>query len=306
MALALLLFQTASPPASPASTPEKFPAWLTLIYVSGLALVALLLVVSVLRNRPWKSAATVATAPGSLPKEVLKRLGATTTNRGLRAWRWLFALAAIFVFGFHVYWARYAPDRNEKFQELSYKDLRNRRLSESTLRGWIYDRKGRPLAFYKKDSEGNIVRAYPMDSALAHLFGSDRGEPGLERALFGTESGAVPEVWQIIRGQTVEQKLNKDYTLTIDRDLQQAVVDQLKGNHGAVVMFDPQTGDVLAMYSNPSYSLKDTDEETTWLKLDNDKKEKPLLNRALNEYYVPGSTFKTVMMYTAFRNGMQN
>ncbi len=227
MALALLLFQAASPTPSPLSTPEKFPAWLTLIYVSGFAVIALLLTASLVRNRPFRSAVTVATAPGDLPKEVRKRLGATTTNRGLRAWRWLFALAAIFVFGFHVYWARYAADRNQKFQELNYKDLRNRRLSESTLRGWIYDRKGRPLAFYEKDTEGNIVRTYPMDSALSHIFGSDRGEPGLERALFGTESGAVPEVWQIIRGQTVEQKLNKDYTLTIDRDLQQAVVRRL-------------------------------------------------------------------------------
>ena len=111
MSLALLLFQTASPTPSPASTSEKLPAWLTLIYVSGLAVVALLLVVSILRNRPWRSAATVATAPGDLPKEVRKRLGATTTNRGLRAWRWLFAIAAIFVFGFHVYWARYAAER---------------------------------------------------------------------------------------------------------------------------------------------------------------------------------------------------
>src|SRR5207244_9121081 len=127
-----------------------------------------------------------------------------------------------------------------------------------------------------------------------------------ERALFGTESTSVPEVWQIIHDQTVEQKLNKDYTLTIDRDLQEAVVDQLKGNHGAVVIFNPQTGDVLAMYSNPSYSLKDAQDEAKWITLDNDKKEKPLLNRALNEYYVPGSTFKTLMMYTAFRNGLKN
>src|SRR5438132_4717637 len=146
-----------------------------------------------------------------------------------------------------------------------------------------------------------------MDSALAHLFGTDRGEPGLERALFGTEAGAVTEVWQIIKGQTVEQKLNKDYALTIDQDLQQAVVDQLKGNHGAVVIFNPQTGEVLAMYSNPSYSLKQVqDDESAWIKLDNDRKERPLLNRALNEYYVSGSTFETLMMYTAFRNGMQN
>src|SRR4030095_16370500 len=99
--------------------------------------------------------------------------------------------------------------------------------------------------------------------------------------MFGTESGAVPEVWQIIRGQTIEQKLNKDYTLTIDRDLQQAVVDQLNGTHGAFVMLNPQTGEVLAMYSNPSYSLKQTQDEAEWIKLDNDRKEKPLLNRTL-------------------------
>jgi len=303
--LALLLFQSPTP-LQAAAPPEKLPAWLTLIYFSGIALVGLLLLASIVRT--WFVRHPAAhTAPSNLPKDLRKRLGATTTNRGLRAWRWLFALVAIFIFGFHVYWARYASERNPKFQELSYKDLRNRRLSESTLRGWIYDRKGRPLAYYRKNNQGDIDREYPMDSALAHIFGSDRGEPGLERALFGTESGAVPEVWQIIKGQTVEQKLNKDYRLTIDQDLQQAVVDQLKGNHGAVVMFNPQTGEVLAMYSNPSYSLKQVqDDESAWIKLNNDRKERPLLNRAMNEYYVPGSTFKTLMMYTAFRNGMQN
>ena len=306
MTLALLLFQTAtpSPSASPIS-PEKFPAQMTLIYLAGLGFVALLLILSLLRL--WlRRSPSAPTALANLPKDVRQRLGATTTNRGLRAWRALFALAAIGVFGFHVYWARYAPDHNQKLQELSYKDLRNRRLSESTLRGWIYDRKGRPLAYYKKDSNGNIAREYPMDTQLAHIFGSDRGEPGLERALFGPQGESVREVSQIIRGESVAQKITKDYTLTIDQDLQQTVVDQLKGNHGAVVMFNPQTGEVLAMYSNPSYSLKDAQDTASWIRLEHDRKEKPLLNRAMNEYYVPGSTFKTLMMYTAFRNGMQD
>jgi cell division protein FtsI/penicillin-binding protein 2 len=303
MALALFLFQTATP--SPASTPEKLPAWLTLIYVFGLGLIALLLLLSLVRN--WlRRSPTALTAPANLPKDIRKRLGATTTNRGLRAWRWLFALAAIGVFGFHVYWARFAPERNEKFQEMSYKDLRNRRLSESTLRGWIYDRKGRPLAYYKKDSNGDIVRQYPMDSALAHIFGSDRGDPGLERALFGTESGTVPEVWQIIKGQTVEQKGNRDVTITIDRDLQQAVVEQLKGKHGAVVILNPQTGDILAMYSEPSYSLKAVEDEATWIKLNANERDRPLVSRATSAYYIPGSTFKSVIMTCAFLNNMQD
>src|SRR5205807_1062145 len=197
--VALLLFQTPTPQTSP--SPEKLPAWLTLIFLGGIALVGLLLLATLLRA--WLSRGPVApTAPANLSKDIQKRLGATSTNRGLRAWRWLFALAAIFIFGFHVYWARYAAERNPKFQELSYKDLRNRRLSESTLRGWIYDRKGRPLAYYRKNNSGEIDREYPMDLALAHIFGTDRGGPGLERALFGPETGAVTEVWPIIKRQT--------------------------------------------------------------------------------------------------------
>src|ERR1700752_886016 len=164
--LALLFLQSPTPKAL--ATPEKLPAWLTLVYLIGIGVVGLLLLLSIMRA--WFGRGPPApTAPSSLPKDIQKRLGATTTNRGLRVWRWLFALAAIFVFSFHVYWARYAAVRNQKFQELSYKDLRNRRLTESTLRGWIYDRKGRPLAYYKKNAQGEIDREYPMDSAFAHL-----------------------------------------------------------------------------------------------------------------------------------------
>ena len=99
MALALFLFQTATPSA--ASAPEKGPAWFTLIYVSGLALVALLLLLSLVFNWLRRSPGAL-TAPANLPREIRQRLGATTTNRGLRAWRWIFVLAALSLFGFHV------------------------------------------------------------------------------------------------------------------------------------------------------------------------------------------------------------
>src|ERR1044072_5784161 len=202
------------------------PALYTLIYVGGLAFVILLLLVSLVRNR--RQPVSTAAIPSDLPKEVRRRLGSTSTNRGLRALRWLFVLLALALFGFHIYWARYAADRNEKFQELSYKDLRTRRLSESTLRGWILDRSGRldqPLAYYKRNASGEIRREYPLDKALSHLFGSDRGDPGLERALFGVQSGALPEALEVVRGRPVEFKGNQDVRLTIDRTLQQTAVD---------------------------------------------------------------------------------
>lgn len=304
----LLLLQSPSPSPVVPHVPEKVPALLTLIYVGAFLLVNLLLIISLFRHRrPITS--TVASVPDDLPKEVKKRLGSTSTNRGLRALRWLFVLLALCLFGFHVYWAQYAAERNEKFQELSYKDLRNRRLSESTLRGWLLDRSGKlekALAYYRRNPDGSITREYPMDQAMAHIFGSDRGDPGLERALFGSQSGALPEALQVVRGETIESKGNKDVRLTIDRELQQAAVDQLKGKHGAVVILNPQTGEVLALYSEPSYSLKEVDDETTWLKFEANERDRPLVSRALGAYYIPGSTFKTVTMVAAFVAGMQD
>src|ERR1051325_3581248 len=304
--LLLLLFQTPSPSLLPTPhVPERTPALFTLIYVGGFALVLLLLLLGLIRNRRH----AVSPIPEDLPKEARKRLGSTSTNRGLPALRWLFLLLSFGLFSFHIYWAHYAAEENEKFQDLSYKDLRVRRLSSSTLRGWIFDRSGRvdqPLAYYKRDSSGNIQREYPMDKALAHLFGSDRGDPGLERALFGVQSGALPEALEIVKGKEVEFKGNQDVRLTIDRSLQQAAVDQLKGKHGAVVILNPQSGDVLALYSEPSYSLEEVDDEATWTRLEANERDKPLVSRALGAYYIPGSTFKTVTMTAAFLAGEQD
>ena len=302
----LLFLQTPSP--SPLPSPhvlERTPALFTLIYVGGFGFIILLLLLGLLRSRRQ----TVSPIPEDLPKEVRKRLGSTSTNRGLRALRWLFVLLSIGLFSFHIYWAHYAAERNEKFQELSYKDLRGRRLSESTLRGWIFDRSGRvdqPLAYYRRDSSGSISRQYPMDKAFAHIFGSDRGDPGLERALFGVQSGALPEALEVVKGKEVEFRGNQDVRLTIDRTLQQTAVDQLKGKHGAVVILNPQTGDVLALYSEPSYSLAEVDDETTWIRLEANERDKPLVSRALGAYYIPGSTFKTVTMIAAFLAGEQD
>ncbi|CAN5820024.1 MAG: hypothetical protein H0T77_07760 [Pyrinomonadaceae bacterium] len=304
----LLLLQSPTPTAVAAHLPEKLPALLTLIYVGGFALIILLLLVSLFRNRRRVRATAVA-VPEDLPTEVKKRLGSTSTNRGLRTLRWLFVMLALGLLGFHVYWAHYAHEKNEKFQELSYKDLRNRRLSESTLRGWMLDRSGkldRALAFYRRDSSGNITRQYSMDKAMAHIFGSDRGDPGLERALFGVQSGALPEALQVVKGEALQNKGNADVVLTIDRDLQQAAVDQLKGKHGAVVVLNPQTGDLLALYSEPSYSLKEVEDPTTWIRLAANERDRPLVSRALGAYYIPGSTFKTVTMTAAFIAGIQD
>src|SRR5687768_4381201 len=160
----LLFLQSPTPVQAVVNVPERTPALLTLIYLGGFLLIILLLLVSLFLNR--RRSFSVPAAADDLPLEVKKRLGSTSTNRGLRGLRWLFVLLSLAIFGFHIYWGLYAQERNEKFQELSYKDLRNRRLSESTLRGWILDRGGKlenALALYRRDSSGKITREYSMD-----------------------------------------------------------------------------------------------------------------------------------------------
>ncbi|HEV2860112.1 MAG TPA: penicillin-binding transpeptidase domain-containing protein [Pyrinomonadaceae bacterium] len=293
-----------------ADIPEKQPALLSLIYVAGAALMVLLLILSlVLTMRRRRRSALDAVAPADLPPEVRQRLGATSTNRGLRALRWVFILLALTVFGFHVYWAKYAAESNDRFQELSYKDLRNRRLAESTLRGWILDRSGsldRALALYRRGTGGQIVRDYTLDVEMAQLLGSDRGDAGLERALFGIQSGAAPEAVDVLMERDIKQPGNLDVRLTLDSELQKEAVAQLRGRHGAVVVLNPQTGELLAMYSNPSYSLKEVQDEETWVRLNANERDRPLVNRALRGRYIPGSTFKTAVMLAAFNHGLQH
>jgi cell division protein FtsI/penicillin-binding protein 2 len=51
-----------------------------------------------------------------------------------------------------------------------------------------------------------------------------------------------------------------------------------------------RTGDVLVMASNPSFDADEVDSEAAWDRL-RSHPGKPFLNRALGEYYLPGSTF---------------
>lgn len=284
---------------------ERTPAGLTIFYTIGVGVLLVVLIISFFENlrRPR------FIFERELPPEVNKKLTLTLANRSLYVWQGVFVIAALFVFGFQVYWTRFADESNEQFQALNYKDLRNRRANAATLRGWMLDRTGRldsALAYYKVDRDGDIVRTFPLEKEMAHLLGTERGTPGLERTLYKKEVDTMPEAWEILTRYKKPEPENKDVRITIDRALQSYVATQLEGKKGAIVVLNPQTGDVLAMYSNPSYNLADVQTLDGYLKLESDKANKPLLSRSTREYYTPGSTFKTLTMISAFRAGKQD
>lgn len=284
---------------------ERTPAGLTIIYLIGLAVLIGLLILLFFSNfRRPKFAFEL-----SLPKEVRRKLTKTVTNRSLRVWQFIFIFLAFTVYGFHVYWTYYADESNEQFQRLSYKDLRNRRTTAASLRGWMLDRSGKlnnALAYYKMDQDGSIDRSFPLEKEMAHLLGTERGTPGLERTLYKKTEDPMPEAWEILTRYKKPEIEQKDVRITIDRDLQSFAAKKLEGKKGAIVVINPQTGDVLAMYSNPSYNLNEAESLDGYLRLEGDKANKPLLNRATREFYIPGSTFKTFTMISSFRAGRQN
>ena len=281
---------------------ERTPAGLSIVFIIGIGILLGFLVISFFDNfsRPK------FLFERDLPREVKRKLTQTITNRSLRLWQFVFILLALSVFGFQVYWTYYADDSNEQFQALAYKDLRNRRTSAAALRGWMLDRTGKlgaSLAYYKVNGKGEIDRTFALEKEMAHFLGTERGTPGLERTLYTMNADPMPEAWEILTKYKKPEPEQKDVRITIDRDLQAFVAKQLEGKQGGIVVMNPQTGDVLAMYSNPSYNLSDAETLEGYLKLEADKEHKPLLNRATREFYIPGSTFKTFTMVSAFRAG---
>lgn len=284
---------------------ERTPAALSTLYIIGIGILVGFLVLTFIDNfRRHRQVFEL-----ELPKAVQRRLTQTLANRSLRIWQVFFVSVALAVFGFQVYWTYFADQSNEQFQALSYKDLRNRRATAASLRGWMLDRSGNltsALAYYKLDKDGDVIRGFALEKEMAHLLGTERGTPGLERSLYKRSADPMPEAWEVLTKIKRPQDEQKDVRITIDRDLQAYLANQLDGKKGAIVVLNPQNGDLLAMYSNPSFNLDEAQSLENYLQLEGNKRDKPLLNRATREFYAPGSTFKTFTMISAFRANKQN
>ena len=94
-------------------------------------------------------------------------------------------------------------------------------------------------------------------------------------------------------------------TLTIDVKLQQITEKAFGDRRGALVAIEPSTGGILALVSTPTYDpnlFVDGIRTDDWDLLNNSP-DKPMVNRALNGAYPPGSTFKPFMALAALETG---
>lgn len=150
----------------------------------------------------------------------------------------------------------------------------------------------RDYNFYQPDVEGKSQVELYLDKYI-------RGTPGvriLQRNFKGVIEGEV---------KRIAPKPGNNVYLTIDARIQFIAERALRNagiGRGAAVVVDPNTGEILAMASVPSYDPNDfipSISKADWNRLNDDETD-PLTNRAI-QGYAPGSTFKTVTALAGLR-----
>ncbi|MFZ0062760.1 MAG: penicillin-binding protein 2 [Pyrinomonadaceae bacterium] len=205
---------------------------------------------------------------------------------------------------------------------------------------WI---EARELEFPELRIEQQPQRRYPADGSLAHVVGyvGEIGPEQLKQPAYREkklkpgdvigQSGLEQSYDDFLRGrdgyrkvvvdsrgriqdeiETVLPQPGHDLVTTIDIDLQQVAEQQLRDSatkRGVIVVLDPNNGEVLALASAPTFdpnlfSQRITTKEgrAEYAGLLNDP-DKPLINRAIQSRYPPGSTWKVPMAVAGLQQG---
>lgn len=167
-------------------------------------------------------------------------------------------------------------------------------------RGDIKDIDGYVYA-YSEYADGQYVRKYNDAVNASQVVGYvSAGKYGIEAAENFTLQNIDSELFQrlqsFIKGTEVE---GDSVCLTIDKDLQDIASKLMGTNKGAVVVEEVSTGRILCMVSKPQFNPQTVGENWDSLK---DDETSPLLNRASQGLYTPGSIFKIVTAVSAIRN----
>jgi penicillin-binding protein 2 len=117
----------------------------------------------------------------------------------------------------------------------------------------------------------------------------------------------VNVVGQVVRVlKTVDAQPGQNIYLTVDMNVQKTAEALLKGKAGAVAAMDPQTGQILALASSPSFDpniFVDGMSHEQWDALVSNPL-RPLENKAIQGEYPPGSTFKIVTAIAGLEEGV--
>lgn len=204
--------------------------------------------------------------------------------------------------GFTSYWTVFDAE-NLKNEQVNKRPLF---AAQKIERGRIFTDGGTVIARSVRQGKGaslRYVREYPLGSLFGHPIGYSFAEQGNSEfeAFHNSEligdNNEFSSIFDELRGRKPE---GNDIVTSIDGTAQQVAIDQLAGRAGAVVAIEPSTGKIKALAADPGF---DPNTIPTDLNALNQDTEAPLLNRATQGQYAPGSTFKLVTAAAALDSG---
>ncbi len=207
--------------------------------------------------------------------------------------------------GFTSYWSVFDAEA------LKEKDANKRPLFEQQQieRGRILTADGAVIAKSVAKGRGDAlryVRRYPEGALYGHPIGysfMQYGDSEFEAFHNDTLVGEEGEFSSILDELTGAKQEGSDIVTNIDSEAQRiALADLEAAGFGAVVAIEPKSGRIEVMASNKPYDPNRIPDEIE--DLFQNELETPLLNRATQGRYPPGSTFKVVTAAAALENGV--
>lgn len=177
-------------------------------------------------------------------------------------------------------------------------------------RGDIRAADGLLIAHSHKDAQGVYSRHYPAGELFGHPVGysyTSTGQTELE-AFYNQElSGGAGTTASLLTQLVGSRSGGDDLRTTLDpraqRLAEQLIAQASPEQGGAAVVLDPRTGAVKVLASVPGYDPNVTQHARQLARLNTDNLRKPLVNRALQFGYAPGSTMKLVTLTAALDSG---
>jgi peptidoglycan glycosyltransferase len=231
-------------------------------------------------------------------------------NAHLRRTFYLFVAGFVGLVVMLVYWQVYSREALANNPENGFQTQR----SVSSPRGLILAGDGETVlakSVKRGTPTGPVYdRVYPLGEPFANVVGywSTRyGATGIEignNSDLSSVAGEPETLDDLINRATGGPQPGNNVVLTLDPELQELAYQELSASstgRGAVVALNPKTGEILAMATSPSFDPNDVDENYPELASAEDA---PLVDRAAQSLYPPGSVFKVITAAAALEQGV--
>jgi peptidoglycan glycosyltransferase len=172
-------------------------------------------------------------------------------------------------------------------------------------RGDILAADGSVIAHSTPSGKGErkiYTRSYPEGSLFAHAVGYsfEDQRAGLERARNDELTGEKNEFVSLFEELVGHEREGDDVRTNLDPQAQRAALQALGSQTGAVVALEPSTGRIRVMASAPTFDPNEWENQSAEL---NRAAGAPIVNRATQSRYPPGSTMKVVTAAAALDTG---